>query len=191
MKNPGSGMVCGVCGVELVSGGTSLKGGNTVVGSIQADQAGLEYVYRDAGGLIITSFEPLSCPIFIGNKPGNMGGAIMESREKIRNLARGAHQTTYRVETLEQRVDRLERENAVLREAVSQPIDASAIVEFLADMVVAAARAKVQNVPVLIEGTQYALPEPVARVIIDVAAQPERERVPITRKKEDSDERSH
>jgi len=166
-------MTCACCGVELVSGGPSLKGGTPVIGSIQADQPGMEYVYRDAGGLLITSFEPLACPIFIGNKPGNVAGAIMMDRVSIRALSGAMHTVQYRMEGLEERVARLERDNAVLREAISQPINADAVVNFLADMVAAAARAKLESVPVLIEGTRYALPEPMARVIIDVASQSE------------------
>lgn len=170
----GNGQVCGVCGVELVSSGG-------LTGSIQADQPGMPYMYRDAGGLLISSWVPLPCPIFIGNKPGNIGGAIMDGRVKIRGLSGEMHEVKWKVEGIEERIARLERENAILREAISQPtvIDADALVSFLASVVEATVREKLKTVPVMVEGNQYALPEPVANMIIQVAAKPmaEREKV--------------
>jgi len=179
MHNPGDGMVCGRCGVELLNGSADNQSEKRIRGDIQADQSGLEYVYRDAGGCLITSFSPLPCPVFIGNKPGNMGGAIMMDRVKIREVTKKVYDMSYRVEGTEERIARLERENEVLREAIQQPIDATRLVEFLAEMVSAAIQAKMRMVPVLVEGKPYALPEPVANVIIDIAAQPEKEGVPV------------
>jgi len=158
---------CSVCGVTQI---TSL---------IQADRAGMEYVYRDAWGNTIKSMEPLNnCPVFIGDP----NGAILDGRTKIRGLTGEMHEVKYDVEGLSERMSRLERENAALREAMAKPqtIDATALIDFLARMVSLSVQTNGPTVPVIVAEKQYALPEPVADVIIQVAA---RERVLLKRDK--------
>lgn len=157
-NSSGGGPTCGVCGVTLVDSG-------------RADGAGADYTYRDAEGVMIRSQNPLPCPVFIG-KSGQLEGSVLDGKVKIRKLTNAMYGVTYQIEGIEERVARLERENDVLREAVSRPIDADALVSFLASVVEATVREKLKTVPVMVEGTQYALPEPVANMIIQVAAQP-------------------
>jgi hypothetical protein len=94
--------VCRVCGVELVSSGG-------ITGNIQADRKNLKYQYRDAYGVFIESMHELPCPVFIGQ----LGGAVAGTTHRVRKL-------TNRVETIDERVARLEQENAALRELTEQ-----------------------------------------------------------------------
>lgn len=87
---------CKVCGVT--------QSGGPAMGNIQADRPSLKYKYTDAYGVSIESLTELPCPVFIGH----MGGAVAGTTHRVRKL-KG------QVESIEERLARLEDENANLR----------------------------------------------------------------------------
>jgi hypothetical protein len=153
-----------------------------------------QWTYVDAKGRQFTSAKQLGCPTFFLDE---MGG-IRENREMVREVDDRVDYTDDRVDDVEDRVgsqehrvdsfeDRLidlERENVVLREKLAQPIDVTAMVEWLSDMAVEAARQKMETVEVQVEGRQVAaLPPPLVDLIIDVGSvQKERALVPRAQK---------
>lgn len=92
-----SGQTCRTCGVTMQALG--------LTSNIQTDRSSLGYQYTDAYGVMIESLTELPCPVFVGH----MGGAVAGTTHRVRKL-------TNRVETIDERVTRLEQENAALRE---------------------------------------------------------------------------
>jgi hypothetical protein len=108
--------------------------------------------------------EPLlDCPTFLGDP----NGTLADTKERVRTVRK-------RVDNVEDRVAALEAENARLQEqleAARVQIDATALVEWLSEMVARSVEARLPTVPVQIAGqTTRMLPEPVADMIISVGA---------------------
>jgi len=190
---------CRICGVER-----KLAGKSGLSGNINADHAGfgeegrqlLEgkdvakvYDYVDAKGRTFQTMIELGCPMFILDEYG----AIRENRQMVRNVDDRVDyvddrvdDTEHRVDNMEDRLTDLERENAVLRDRLSQPIDVTAMVEWLAEMVAISAAQKLDTVEIQVEGKRVAaLPAPVANLIIDVGSLDEREVVPVRREEDE------
>lgn len=92
-----SGYTCTVCGVSMRATG--------LAGDLQVDRPSLGFRYTDAYGVTIDSLTELPCPVFIGQ----MGGAVAGTTHRVRKLSN-------KVETIEERVTRLEAENTRFRE---------------------------------------------------------------------------
>jgi len=163
----GSGRICAVCGVMELTGKT-----------IRADQAGWKYLYKDAWGNEVRSPEPLPCPLFIGQT----NGAVMDGRVKTRVLTGRMNGVEGRVESIEERLDRLEVENVALKQRLEEAtveLDADRVIEWLAEQV----RQRARSAPALAPGAPAALPEPVEDLIDVLGIQsPERETVPVRKK---------
>lgn len=87
----GGSQTCKTCGVTMESE------------IIYADKRSLAYTYTDAYGVSIKTLKPLPCPVFVGD----LGGGVAENTYRTRKL-------TGRVESIDERVERLESENAAL-----------------------------------------------------------------------------
>ena len=143
------------------------------------------YSYTDAKGRTFQTMQELGCPMFILDEMG----AIRENRQMVRNVDDRVDYVDDRVDdqeertdTIEDRVIDLERQNAELQAKLAQPIDVTAMVEWIAKMVAVSAAQKLATVDVQIEGHRVAaLPQPVADLIINVGSfrPEERELVPI------------
>jgi hypothetical protein len=121
--------------------------------------------YKDVHGRTIWSTEALACPTFIGD----VNGAIAETKEKVRGILDS-------METIEQRVTRLEAENVELKAQIdAKTIDMTAFVRWLAEQV-QAQMSQQQQVHVLPDPIRKLLPEPILRTfdrdVIDVEAVP-------------------
>jgi len=121
--------------------------------------SGLNYVYRDAGGKELVSMVPLPCPAFVGHTDGK----VAEHSLRIRSV-------TGRVESIEERLNRLESENSELRVALEQrpPIDLGALAAWIEEQVVARLPHQpvtVVQMPVAEEREKVGLDRPVEEVI--------------------------
>jgi hypothetical protein len=116
----------------------------------------------------MTSMVELECPVFIGDT----NGAVGEVKQRNRHVTRRVDGLEGRTESIEERLDRLEAENQDLRAKVEAKteIDVTELVSWLAGMVKEHVERQMPTIPVSVRGAQYALPEPVANMIIDVAA---------------------
>jgi hypothetical protein len=163
------GPTCAACGVTLLNK------------YIRPDRQGMSFRYRDALGREIISLVELGCPTFLGD----VAGAAAESKQRIRGLDGRVDHVLDRVDTVEDRLARLEAENAELRAKVdARPeIDVTEMVEWLATLVQRSVEARLPTLPVSVRGQQYALPEPVANMIIDVAVIEKSEPVPVKRRR--------
>jgi len=128
----------------------------------------MPFHYRDACGNQMTSMVELECPVFIGDT----NGAVGEVKQRNRHVTRRVDGLEGRTESIEERLDRLEAENQDLRAKVEAKteIDVTELVSWLAGMVKEHVERQMPTIPVSVRGAQYALPEPVANMIIDVAA---------------------
>ena len=95
---------CKVCGCTRTGGG--------LWGNIRADKPSMPYQYTDAYGVSIQSMHDLPCPLFIGD----MGGAVAGTTHRVRKLKGQVEHMDTRVETMDDRLNRLELENIFLRE---------------------------------------------------------------------------
>lgn len=114
------GSTCRVCGVTV-------KGLNSLAGDIQADRPSFKYRYQDAYGVAIETLTELPCPVFVGQ----LGGAVAGTTHRVRKL-------TGKVESIEERVTRLESENNELRLQASRRQEIA--LDLLARLVTAAER---------------------------------------------------
>jgi len=172
--------VCSVCGVEELS--------STPTGDINADHAGFgdegralmegkaavqSWTYVDAKGNRFTSQKRLGCPVFVLDHLGT----TMENRAMLREVDDRVDHTDDRVDDVEGRIAALEASNVALQEKLDQPIDVTAMVAWLSDMVAISAARKLGMTRVELEDGRVAqLPAPVADLIIDITAD-QRERV--------------
>jgi hypothetical protein len=85
---------CTVCGVTLKN-----------PDNIQVDRKSLKFQYVDAYNVSIESLKELPCPTFVGN----LGGGVATNTHRTRKL-------TGRVESIDERLARLEGENQALRD---------------------------------------------------------------------------
>ena len=159
----GGSKTCNVCGVTVLTTFT------------QADRAGMDYHYRDAYGKEIHSMEPLGCPTFIGDT----NGAVMDVRGKTRALTGRMDGVETKVESVEDRVARLERDNVDLRAQLNAKIelDVSGLVAWLAEMAALHAQNQLPSVPATINGQPLTLPAPVATMVFEVGKVTTREPV--------------
>ncbi len=176
-------LTCRKCGVE-----------KSIAGDVNADHAGFDshdkqrlkgkdvaqiHSYIDAKGRTFQTMQELGCPMFILDEMG----AIRENRQMVRQVDDRVDYVDdrvddqeHRTDTIEDRVIELERQNAKL----AQPIDVTAMVEWLAEMVAVSAAQELDTVEVQIEGRRVAaLPPPVADLIIDVGSLRTPERISV------------
>ena len=105
--NSMDGVTCKVCGVTKVTSvirADRMRGNGTQ-----------QHHYRDAHGNDITSLEELSCPTYLGDP----GSAAALAKEHVRRVRGRVDNVEVRVETIEDRLARLESENVALREMLS------------------------------------------------------------------------
>lgn len=164
-------MSCKVCGVTLRPN------------VIMAGNSGLNYHYTDAFNKQISSLVPLSCPVFIGDT----NGAVAEVKERSRKLKGQVTVVEGRVDSVEERLARLERENEALRAEVAAKtnIDVTALVNWLSEMVAQSAAMNQPSRTIEVQGQQYALPAPVVDLVVTLANERDvvAEYVPIEAKK--------
>lgn len=143
-------LTCKVCGVTRKSN------------LFLADKTSFKYHYTDAYDVSIASAEALPCPLFIGQ----LGGSLAETKIKVRdqNLRLGGVEAD--VESIESRLDRLERENAELRIQVEakQEINLDVLTDWLKEMA-ASSRQGLPSVPVTVANLAYEVPRTIADVI--------------------------
>lgn len=168
------GKTCSVCGVEVTT-------------VIRPDREGMGFQYKDAYGNQLISLIELECPTFIGDP----NGAIGEAKQRIRKVTGRVDSVEGRVESVEDRLDRLESENLELRAKVEAKteLDVTELVNWLATMVKEHVDQNRPTIAVSVANRRYALPEPVANMIIDVAAM-EPEKVPARTRKAKKEKRT-
>lgn len=190
-QGAGANPECGVCKVTLLSG------------NINADHAGFSdqvaarpdfqramanatgsFIYQDAKGKTFESQVPLGCPVFVGDEIGT----TMANKERYRQVDDRVDGVEDRVDDVtevavsnEDRITRLEMENRELRSRVdSAQGDVTAVVQWLAEMVALHTASNRESVQVHVEGRGVAaLPPPVAELILDLGALPQRVQVPV------------
>ena len=142
--NDSGGRTCRVCGV---SERTDL---------IRADRKGMKYHYVDAYGVQMTSMVQLYCPTFIGDT----NGTLAETKGRVRNL-------DCQMETIDSRLERLERDNIYLREQLEAKIqlDVTGLVDWLSQVAALARQNELASTRVEVAGLPYAVPMPVADLI--------------------------
>ena len=91
---------CAVCGVQYFP---NTKMVNKYKGKV--------YYYMDAHNLTIISQKELPCPTFVGN----VGGAVMDMKGKVKSVTNRVGGVEARVESTEERIAALEAENLLLR----------------------------------------------------------------------------
>jgi outer membrane murein-binding lipoprotein Lpp len=137
-------------------------------GSVTGKKSRL-YHYRDASGKVISSLVPLSCPAYIGD----VNGAVGEAKQRIRNVTGRVGTVESKVESMDARVARLEAENEALKAQVSaNRMEVVEFVQWLGQMVAEHAQKGLPSVRVEVQGQNYQLPQPVARVITSIGALP-------------------
>lgn len=100
-RNTGeSSIQCRVCGVQYFP--------NT---SYPDRFSGPTYTYMDAHNVTIISQKALPCPTFVGN----VGGAIMDMRGKVKTVTNRVGGVETRMDSTEERLANLEAENLILR----------------------------------------------------------------------------
>jgi hypothetical protein len=192
-------VICRKCGIEKKTGGP-----DGLYDNINADHAGFDssqkemlkdkaviHSYVDAKGRVFQTTKELGCPMLLLDE----FGAIRENRQMVREVDDRVDYVDDRVDdvvdrtdTIEDRVIELERQNAELRARLDQPIDVTAMVEWLAQMVALSAAQKLETVEVQIGGRRVAaLPPPVVDLILDVGAIEQREQLPVRHKDGGSD----
>lgn len=157
--NNTDGPVCKVCGV------TKLSEGRLILVDRQRGDGTQQHHYRDAHGNMITTFEELSCPVYVGDA----NSAAATAKEHVRRV-RG------RIDEVETRLARLEAENLALREALLAQPTAEDIMEAL--------QRKLQPVA----AAPLALPAPAFDAEAEEVPPREREVVPATPTTEDEEE---
>lgn len=105
--NSMGGVTCKVCGVTKVS--------DVIRADRMRGDGTQQHHYRDAHGNNITSFEELSCPTYLGDP----GSAAALAKEHVRRVRGRVDDVEVRVETIEERLTRLESENVVLRDMLA------------------------------------------------------------------------
>lgn len=140
------GRVCAVCGVQESTGSVVMPG----------MAKGMAYVYRDATNKEIVSGIPLGCPTFVGHVNGSIG----EAKQRIRGL-------DVQMETVHDRLDRLEADNLYLREQLEAKIqlDVTGLVAWLGTMAKLAAEAQLPMSPVVVNGLGLEVPTPIADLV--------------------------
>lgn len=142
--NGGQTKVCRVCGVTMRSD------------LIRPDRKGMKYHYVDAFGLSLTSMIELFCPTFIGDT----NGAVGEAKQRVRHL-------DVQMETVHDRLDRLEADNQYLREQLEAKIqlDVTGLVEWLGQIAKMSATAHLPTTQVSVAGLPLEIPTPMADLI--------------------------
>lgn len=135
---------CRVCGVTMRAD------------LIRADRRGMNFHYVDAFGTAMTSLVELSCPTFLGDVPG----AVAETKGRVRNL-------DCQMETVHDRLDRLEKDNLYLREQLGAKIqlDVTGLVDWLGQMAQMAAQAGLPMSGVTVAGLPLEVPMPIADLV--------------------------
>lgn len=143
--NDTDGRTCKVCGVVEKSGSL-----------IRADRKGMPHHYVDAFGVAITSMVELTCPTFIGD----MGGAVAETKGRVRNL-------DSQMETVDARLDRLEQHNQYLQDQLTSKIqlDVNGLVNWLTQMVQLNIQNQLPTTVVEVAGLPLEIPSPIADLI--------------------------
>ena len=115
---------CKVCGARRVT--TLIRADRQMPNGKQL------YHYEDCHGNRISTFEELSCPIYIGD-PGSAAATAKEGVRKVKHRVSGVET---RVDTVEARLARLEAENEILREQIARGplIDAITLIEGLREL---------------------------------------------------------
>lgn len=145
---------CTVCGVTM---------SNPM--SANLSKQSLKYIYTDAYGVSISTLKELPCPVFVGD----LGGGVATVTHSTRKL-------TGKVESINERVTRLEQENAELRERADRRQEVA--LDLLSRLVAAAERlAELGDAKV----APKLLPDHSDIIEAIVVEMPEREKVPLTR----------
>jgi hypothetical protein len=196
-----SGSTCRKCGCTLGGGGGSIliradrETFKTEVdpqtGETKRVKAQLNH-YTDAHGNRISTFEELSCPVYLGD-PGSAAATAKEHVRRVKKRLDGVEDQVDgvegRVESIEDRLARLEAENELLRAEVARKpvVDARDLMEFLVEMAKTAVASR-QLEAVSMRGGERRVPRQLVDVIdaVSVPAE-ERERV-LVRSHEAEDE---
>ena len=143
--NDMGGRTCKVCGVVEKTGHL-----------IRPDRKGMEHHYVDAFGVQMTSMTELSCPTFIGD----MGGAVAETKGRVRQLDE-------QMETVDARLERLEKHNQYLQDQLEAKIqlDVTGLVNWLNQVVKLSAEAQLPTTTVEVAGLGYSIPSPIADLV--------------------------
>lgn len=152
---------CTVCGVTM---------SNPM--SINVSKQSFKYIYTDAYGVSISTLKELPCPLFVGD----VGGGVASNTDRTRRL-------TGKVESIDERVGRLEAENTELRERADKRQEVA--LDLLSRLVSAAERLVELGDT---EITHRLLPDQADIIDAIVVERPERERVPVRALQEESDE---
>lgn len=178
---------CGVCGLTETPGVT--RADMEDPSGMRTGKKSRLYHYRDAAGVTMSSLIPLtSCPTYIGQ----MGGAVGETKQRLRGVTTRVGTVEGRVDSVEDRMTRLEEENRNLREQVdSDRADVVAFIQWLGKMTREHAQRGLPTVQMSVQNEQYMLPAPVADIIRSMGTIPRvREEILVeaefvTEKKED------
>lgn len=124
--NGDDGPTCKVCGVTLLT--------QVIRADRQRGNGSQQYHYRDALNNLVTSPTELSCPVFLGDP----GSAAIQTKEVVRNVKHQVEGIDIRVESVEERLGRLEAENELLQQqlAARPVIDAQQVAAAFMDMLV-------------------------------------------------------
>lgn len=114
-----------------------------------------QFHYVDAHGNAITSFEELSCPTYLGDP----GSAAAIAKEHVRRVRGRVDEIDGKLETVDDRLDKLEADNEFLRQRLlEQPIlDANMVAEAL---LIIAQKARPDGQNALVEKVRALLPAP-------------------------------
>ena len=186
LNHPNGGATCRVCGctkrTDLVRADRSRPGEKTQLNH-----------YVDAAGNAISTFEELSCPVWIGD-PGSAAAQAKEGVRKVKgrvgDVENKVEVVEDKVESLEDRMARLEAENEALKAEVArkQEVDVTILMEWLTELAQQAARSRSIEA-VEARGVQYQVPRQIVDVIDIVSLEPDpREKVLIPARPIESEE---
>jgi hypothetical protein len=127
--------------------------------------------YTDVHGNTVSTFEELSCPVYLGDP----GSAAATAKEHVRRVKGRVDVVEDQVDSIEDRLARLEAENAELRAELDRKPDAEEVVEFLTEVARAAIAAR-QLETVDARGGRYHVPRQLVDVIdaVSIIELPER-----------------
>lgn len=109
--NSEDGPVCKVCGVTKLT--------NLIRADRTRGDGKQQHLYRDATGNLLTSLEELSCPTYIGDP----GSAAALAKEHVRRVRGRVDEIDGKLETVDDRLTRLEEDNEFLRQRlIDQPV---------------------------------------------------------------------
>ena len=163
LNHPNGGATCRVCGctkrTDLVRADRSRPREKTQLNH-----------YVDAAGNAISTFEELSCPVWIGDP----GSAVAQAKEGVRKVKGRVGDVEDKVESLEDRMARLEAENEALKAEVArkQGVDVTILMGWLTELAQQAARSRSIEA-VEARGVQYQVPRQIVDVIDIVSLEPD------------------